>query len=428
MRLPERFHAKPADEALHLEVEAELAVIDAALAGEQIPEGSDELAQLARELRDERAQPDVDFAAQLDRWAANGFERAQRPGAVPGLRSRTASRLGDLRRRAASTPPRRFVAPAGATLMLVVVAGVALSQGGGTDDSGDGPVSVQPAVEESGGDAASLARPESAGGSRGDLDELGGAVFDRRTTQNGTAAKAANRRVARDADLVLASDPEDIPNVADGVNEVVNRFNAFVTSSSVQSGDRRSGGGLGAQFRMRIPAKHFQPALAALSELAHVRSRTEGTEDITGRFRSARERIEEAEAARAGLLERLANAVTDEEADAIRAQLRITNNQLSNARADLDSAEQRVRLVPVTVSIVPEEGASDRDDGGWGVDDALDDASEVLSAAAGVLIVAGAVLLPLGLVALLAALALRTRASRDRERALDDPPETPSSR
>lgn len=420
MRLPERFHSKPADGALHPEVEAELAVIDAALAGGQIPEGPDELAQLARELRDERAQPDADFAARLDRWAASGFERARRPGAVPGLRSRAASGLGGLRRRAASTPPRRLVAPAGATLLLVVVAGVALSQGGGMNDAGDGPVSVQPAVEEGGGDAASLARPEPAGGSGGNLGEPGGAVFDRRATQNGAAAKAANRRVARDADLVLASDPEDIPDVADGVNEVVNRFNGFVTSSFVQSGDRRSGG-LGAQFRMRIPAKDFQPALAALSELAHVRSRTEGTEDITGRFRSARERIEEAEAARAGLLERLANAVTEEEADAIRAQLRITDNQLSNARADLQSAEQRIRLVPVTVSVIPEEGASDRDDGGWGVDDALDDASEVLSAAAGVLIVTGAVLLPLGLVALLAALALRTRASRDRERALDEP-------
>src|SRR5687768_4547411 len=148
MRLPERFQSKPADEALHPEVEAELAAIDSALAGRQIPEGSGELAQLARELRDERAQPDADFAAQLDRWAANGFERAQRPGAVPGLRSRAASRLGNLRRRAASTPPRRLVVPAGATLLLVVVAGVALSQGGGTVDSGDGPVSVQPAVEE----------------------------------------------------------------------------------------------------------------------------------------------------------------------------------------------------------------------------------------------------------------------------------------
>ena len=93
MKLPERFRHDSADEPLDPEVEAELAAIDAALAGGPVPPGSEDMGQLVRELRAERAEPDPDFAARLDRWAASSFARAQRPGAAPGPRERTMAAL-----------------------------------------------------------------------------------------------------------------------------------------------------------------------------------------------------------------------------------------------------------------------------------------------------------------------------------------------
>jgi len=225
------------------------------------------------------------------------------------------------------------------------------------------------------------------------------------------------RKVARAADLVLATEPERVSDVADAVNAVVNRYRGIVVSSSVQTGDPGRPG-LGSRFQLRLPARNLQPALADLSELAHVRSRTESTDDITGRFITAQERIEELRASRESLLDRLAAAGTADEAEAIRAELRTVNSRLSAARSDLAGARDRVRFVPVSVSIVAEEGAGD--DGRWGVEEALDDAGRVLSAAAGILIVAGAVLLPLALVATLVAAALRLRAGRGRARALDE--------
>jgi hypothetical protein len=383
-----------------------------------------EMDQLARELRAERAEPDPEFAAALDRWAAAGFPRAQRPGHVPGRLERAWARVS-------SVPPRRLIAPVGAAATLIVVVGLAISQvdvQSGDDDSDAGGVAI---TQQDTGDTAESAAPAQAGldelresgGSGGDgLEPLQAKLSDGAQSQaiqdGGAAAKAVRgRHIAQTADLVLAIEPDGVREVADDVNAVVNTYNGFVITSSVSSGDA-DGGGLGAQFRMKIPARNLQAALAKLSELAHVQSRTEGTDDITGRFISAQERIEENEAARASLLKQRANAITQEEIDSLDARIRAVNNQLSIAREELAEAEQREQLVPVTVSIVAEEGADE--DGDWSISDALDDAGEVLSTTAGIVLVAGAVLLPLALVALIFALVWRTRAIRGRERALDE--------
>lgn len=149
-----------------------------------------------------------------------------------------------------------------------------------------------------------------------------------------------------------------------------------------------------------------------------MQSRNETTEDITGQFISAQERIAELEAERDGVLNRLAEADTELEADVLRRQLRSLNSQLQATRAELNDDRDRVQLVPVTVSIVAAEGAGD--DGDWSIGDAVEDAGDVLTTAAGIVLVAGAVLLPLALVALLVALVMRTRTNRARDRALDE--------
>lgn len=431
MKLPERFANDHADEALDPEVEAELAVIDACLAGGPVPEGGESLAQLTRELRDERAEPDPYFATQLDNWAASGFARARRHKPSPG------SDAAVRRERFAGFLPRKLAAPIGAVATLVLITGLVVStdglQSGSDDDAGTagstppGGDAVQAAPEGdaphndaplAGGDTTQSEQMEAT--ADGDARALAPAEdvsgFSR-SLQDGRAAKVApdQRKVASTADLMLAAEPEEVRDVSDGVNEVVNRYRGIVVSSSVQSGE---GNGLGSSFQLRLPAGNLQAALADLSELAHVQSRTESTEDITGRFVSAQDRIEELNANRDSILNQLSQADTTEEADALRRQLDIVNAQLSSARAELDNVRQRVQLVPVSVSIVAEEGVGD--DGDWGIAEAIEDAGDVLSTAAGVLVVVAAVLLPVALVALLFALAFRARTGRARDRALDE--------
>ena len=134
------------EETLSAEAERDLAALDAALAGEPVPE-NEALADLARELRAERPVPEPRFGAELDARAAEGFRGAGPSGAVARLRERISA-----------TPPRRLLAPAGALATLAVVAGVALSQtsfpdGGGGDEPA--PLTVEPT--EGPGDAAQQA-------------------------------------------------------------------------------------------------------------------------------------------------------------------------------------------------------------------------------------------------------------------------------
>jgi hypothetical protein len=421
MKLPERFTSDRAEEALDPEVEAQLAVIDACLAGDPAPEGEPELAQLTRELRAERAEPDPGFAAQLDNWAASGFPRAKRH--TPSPRSDAAAR----RDRFAGFFPRRLAAPVGAVATLIVVVGIAVSTGGlqsgdgdsagggGTpavpepDATGDPVTPAEPVVQDDGGGASEAGRAEELSGDIANARDARGV-----TAKDGGSVPPGQRKVASTADMVLAAEPEEVRDVSDGVNSVVNRYRGIVVSSSVQTGE---GNRLGSSFQLRLPAANLQAALADLSELAHVQSRTESTEDITGRFISAEERIDELNANRESILNQLEEADTPEEAEALRRQLDIVNARLSSARAALDDVRRRVQLVPVSVSIVAEEGAGDGD---WGISEALDDAAGVLSTAAGVLVVAGAVLLPVAIVALIVGWALRARTGRARDRALDE--------
>jgi Flp pilus assembly protein TadB len=147
-------------------------------------------------------------------------------------------------------------------------------------------------------------------------------------------------------------------------------------------------------------------------------------EDVTAqaflRFASAREWIGTFTETRNRLLSRLEEAGTEAEQESIRRGLRIVSARLESARDDLARARQRVRMVPVTVTIAADR--SIRDGGGWGVGDALDDAGRVLTLAAGVILVSAAVLLPLAILVAIAWL-VASRARRiQRDRALDSSP------
>ncbi|HXE99291.1 MAG TPA: DUF4349 domain-containing protein [Solirubrobacterales bacterium] len=402
-----REHEMPLDP----EVERELEEIDRALGGEPVDSDLDALAELARALREERVSAEPRFAAELDQRVAEGFPRA--------------GRLDQLRRRLTAVPPRRILAPAGAAATLLVVVGVAISQsgeiGGG---NGNGGISPQPAPDQPVG--VSPARPsgagaEPAGGAPAERDAQATFLRDKR------AASAANvplarRRIARRVDLALSTSPERFRDAADGVLDVVRDHRGFVVRSNVSGGDPdapRSQLGHGS-FTLRIPVGELGAALGDLSDLGHVVSRTDGTQDITSRFVSVKKRIAALEKARQNLLRQLADATTVTEQESIRRRLEIVESQLSAAREDLGSAQRRVHLVPVSVTIDADRALADGDGGdGWGLGDAVDDAGKVLTVTAGVLLVSAAVLGPLAILAVLIWLGVRALTRLRRERALD---------
>lgn len=417
MRLRER-------ETMSPEIERELEALDAALAGRSVPEDP-VLAEFVRELREERPQPGQDFAAELDAQAADGFGRGGSEGP-----------LDRLRRWLSARPPRRILAPAGAAVTLLVVAGVAISQSGviGDGDSGDEvplanePTTIEPAAggeTEDGvqGQALEIS-PDSTppstdfgGGQAPDLvpgdaqkdSETASPPFD--PTRPGLVPGQDDRKVEQAAQLTLSTEPDDVASVADDVIAVTDRYKGIVVSSQVSGSD---GDRSVARFDLAIPARQLQSALADLSELADVKARSESTLDITESFVSARERLADARAELDSLLTQLAEADTPNETASIRQRIDIVRSEIAGARSEVEALARRARFARVSVTVEGDGGS-----GGWSLGDAADDAVDVLRTVAGVALVSLAVLAPLGLVVALVWIIGRVTARRRRERALD---------
>jgi hypothetical protein len=400
------------------------------------------LDELERELRADRPQVDPDFARKLDDWAAAGFPRGGELGPgrdSRGIHGRIAARRARRGARKRTFRPQQWLAPAGGVAVLIaLVVGVSSLDYGDQEQSGDtgGAAALDTGAEKAAPPAPSV--PEDAAAAEpatGGESKLGDQAFNaqRQSAQSSLAAPAtsdaldarnigpAGRKQAQSVDLGLATAPEDFRDTADGVLDVVDDHRGYVLQSNVSGGDPGVEGAKPgrANFDTRIPTGQLQSAIASFSDLGHVVSRTDGTVDITSRFTSAKRRIATYTESRDRLLRQLEDAVTETEQDAIRAQLRIVEAQLDAAQDDLGDAQQRVHLVPVTVSVSSDESVAGGDGGDWGLGDALDDAGKVLTVAGGVLLISAAVLLPLALLVAIAWWLTELARRRARERTLD---------
>jgi hypothetical protein len=378
------------------EVARELDALDAAVAGEAVSPEFEGLASLARAVRAERPAVDDGFAARLDARVASGFASPRS--------SRSSRASGWLRARGT----RRMLLPALGTaasvLVVLVVVGSLQSEDGGGHRALL-PESAQPSP------VPRTASPPAAGRQARSV-----VPADMQALTSAPLIAGRARRVEREASLVLTASPDHVPDLADGVVRATDEVGGIVATSSVASGD---GSGAGASFQLRIPTRRLDEALAKLSKLGHVRSRTQNSEDVTSVFVSTQERLDAALAERKGLLAQLAQATTTNETESIRARLDIVQSEIAAGRGAL--ARLRVRTVysAVSVAIEPDRNGGSVGGGGpWTPGDAVRDAVRVLEVIAGGALVGLAVLGPLALLGLLVGVATRTTRRRRREQAL----------
>lgn len=389
------------DTAMDPIVEQELEALEAVLAGER---RDHELALIADEARAAAPPMPPGLALRLESAAAEGFPKARAERARPGWLRRPAlvPALGAL-----------------ATVLLALVVGVSVLRGGNendvTFDTGAGQAELS--TGSSGGSAAdSAASSSTAAGSSGALVPPAAEDVD---TLARRAPASGPRRVRRAAELILATPIADLQKTSDAVARTADRLGGHVQRSDVSASDEAGQ----ATFDLRIPTPRLDEAMAALSELGDVRSRTQRAQDITARFTSARSRLQDARAERQALLRALAEADTSQEIDSINARLAIARARIAAAKGDLFGARRAAGLARVSVTVVADPG--DNEGGalgggdGWTPGQALDDAVEVLSVAAGVAIVAVAAAIPAAVLALLALLAWRVYRRRSRELALE---------
>ncbi len=446
--------------ALTPEAAAELAALEAALAGAPVAPEHADLADLVLALRDERPRPADDFARTLDERAAASFPREPaasrtRGGVAAGVsrwRGVAATRWRGMR----AAPARRWLPAAGFAASIAVATTLALSLTGsdrdGTagetaligaapsatsepGDAGGGTTSPQtgsaaPQAAEDGArlerDSAAKSAPPVAQASPGapsgadsslEPEQPSAPALGAPVPAPVTPSTSPNRRVERGATLRLATTPQRLDDIASRVVRVTDGVGGFVRSSAV---DSRPGLGGGATFELQIPVRRLSTALARLSALASVRSRNESSLDVTEQVEQARDRVVALKAERRSLLRQLERATSLDETTRLRARLRSVEARLDSATSVRAQLRQRTTYSAVLVEVVTEK-PRDEAAGPWTPRDALGDAGRVLEVSAGVALVALAVLLPLALLALIAWPLGRAVQRRRREGALDAP-------
>ena len=424
------------DAPLPADVDAELSALDAALAGDDVPAGMEGVEALVSDLRAERPTPESEFGDALDRWAAAGFPRGRRPGLSHKATASDAG--GRFRLFINSLTPRKLAYAGGAAATLVVLA-VGISQiefdSGGT--RGD---SSSSAGDDAGGGAAEQAAPSQAEPSDGDAgllvpsrrekaapEVLEQAFGDRApsdlrldradlnalgASRPGPAGGQEERKVERDAQMTLSAPADEVQDVTNEAITVVESNRGVVESSQTSGTEDQAR----ATLQLVIPTRALDTTLDQLSDLADVKSLSEGTVDITRPFVDAKDELAGLRAERVALINQIQAADTEEELDQLRARLDALLNTIAQAEADFDNIQRRAALSNVTLQITS-EGA---DEGDWSFDEAIDDAGRVLEVGAGIALIAGAVLLPLALVGAIAYFVLSAARNRARERALDE--------
>ncbi len=377
--------------------------------------------QLIADLQALRPTPRPQFAAELDERAAAGFPRRSRLPVLSFDRLRAIS-------------PRRLLLPAGVAAVLAIstMTAVIVTNDGGTEPQTHFALS-NPNPKPSTG--APEAREEAAGGaaaapSASAAEEASGTAFEAEApaTEGGNTAALPSssgglnssfnphhRAVERAADITLAATPDDVADDATRVFEAVHANNGIVMRSSTQEG---RAGEAGATFELLIPSAKLGDAMAAFSEIDHVRSRHEATADITAPTVSAAELLKESRARIDSLLAQLGEAETEEEREAVEAELRHERRHASRLGGQLTHLHRRADFSRVSLRIETGSAGESSGGGAWGIDDALHAAGHVLTVAAAIALIALAVLGPIALIALLAWLTHRAWVRRERRRVL----------
>jgi len=396
---------KHEDQLIAPEAQAELAVIDATLRGERVPEEHAQLFALVRAVRETRSVPHEHFVRVLDERAAEGFAHKRR-------------------RRVKTLVGSRALASLAVAALIAVAIVIPVGLKGGNSSGSASHSAAEPRIAAGAKAGRSVPTPSGRpmpGHTFGGETETAPSVpavpssAVKGASSAPTAAAEGARQVEHAASLDVGVASSSIQSAAQQVFSIVAAFHGYAQQSSVSSGGGEQGG---ASFQLRVPSTSLPGALAALAHLGHVRSENETTNDVTEALGSLQRSLGEAKAERASLLAQLARTSEAEAAEALKRKLHAVDARIAQLQSSIQALTKRVDYTTLAFSLTPERqsGASAGDLTPSG---ALHDAGLILGAGLSLLVLAVAVLLPLAIVVLAIGFALATARRRVRERALD---------
>ncbi len=214
------------------------------------------------------------------------------------------------------------------------------------------------------------------------------------------------------ASITLAATPSDVQETADRVMRLAVSDGGFVQSSHVNV-EQDAGE---ANLELSLPSAKLSGALAALGEIAAVRTESQSLQDITNTYNAAAQRLADATAERQALLRALSKASTEGQIDSLRE--RLSQNQGGSPRRARRSrrSHSSASTAEVEVTVLGDAHAGSE---GLTLHRGLHDAGRVLVVTLVVLLIVAAILVPLALLLLVLLTARRAWLRYRRERVLD---------
>lgn len=408
------------DTPMDPEVAAALDAIDSTLAGEAVDPQYAELAELALLLADDRPAVDPVFAHNLDDRVSGRFGGAAREAERPPRRSWWS---GWLAGGAAVTLAAAVVA------LVVFVPGIdhAGTSSSASSSAASSAVGSSPS-SSSAGPAQELSAPSrsasgAASGSASSAASSQAAAPTATSPSGQTPQPQSNgRKTIESAQLNLSTAPSRVDDVAQEAFNVIGQENGIVNRSSVTQTGSADGN---AFMQLSVPSSALAQTMTKLSQLTYARvaSRTDNSQDVNNQYIQAKRRLADAQALRTSLLKQLANAVTTEQVDSLKAQIRDAERSISSDESSLAALNHRIAYSKISLTIfagaLPPVTPTHHGSSGFTLGKATHDAGRVLVVVAGVLLIGLAVLLPVAAIAALAWWVGGMVTHRRRERALD---------
>ena len=407
------------DAPMDPEVAAALDAIDSTLAGEAVDPQYAELAELALLLADDRPGVDPVFAHNLDDRVSGRFGEAAREAERASRRSGWS---GWLAGGAAVTLAAAVVA------LVVFVPGIEHAGSSSASSSAASSAVGSASSSSSAGPAQQLSAPSRAasGAAAGSASSAASsqASAPTATSPSGrTPVPAPNgRKTIQSAQLNLSTAPSRVDDVAQEAFDVIGQENGIVNRSSVTQTGSADGN---AFMQLSVPSSALAQTMTKLSQLTYARvaSRTDNSQDVNNQYVQAKRRLADAQALRTSLLKQLANAVTTEQVDSLKAQIRDAERSISSDESSLAALNHRIAYSNISLTIFagaqPPVTPTHHGSSGFTLGKATHDAGRVLVVVAGVLLIGLAVLLPVAAIAGLAWWVGGMVTHRRRERALD---------
>ncbi len=407
------------DAPMDPEVAAALDAIDSTLAGEAVDPRYAELAELALLLADDRPGVDPVFAHNLDDRVSGRFGEAAREAERASRRSGWS---GWLAGGAAVTLAAAVVA------LVVFVPGIEHAGSSSASSSAASSAVGSASSSSSAGPAQQLSAPSRAasGAAAGSASSAASsqASAPTATSPSGrTPVPAPNgRKTIQSAQLNLSTAPSRVDDVAQEAFDVIGQENGIVNRSSVTQTGSADGN---AFMQLSVPSSALAQTMTKLSQLTYARvaSRTDNSQDVNNQYVQAKRRLADAQALRTSLLKQLANAVTTEQVDSLKAQIRDAERSISSDESSLAALNHRIAYSNISLTIFagaqPPVTPTHHGSSGFTLGKATHDAGRVLVVVAGVLLIGLAVLLPVAAIAGLAWWVGGMVTHRRRERALD---------